>query len=121
MPTRDLPRHEIELAILQTLLSRALSKVAPNSSECAELGMSLEQLSGYAWSDQEHRVVYESLRAARRTRVIPLRQQMAAEATRMGHPDVEWSLYFRVPALPLDLAALQRALKSAKKDDCDSQ
>ncbi|MGH9575048.1 MAG: hypothetical protein ACRD40_16145, partial [Candidatus Acidiferrales bacterium] len=56
--------------------------------------------------DHEHRVVFQCLGTARRTRVIPLRTQMALMATRLGHPDLDWNFYFGQPTEHFELVDL---------------
>ena len=54
----------------------------------------IEKLSEHSWSSEEHRVVYASLRSAGIAGPGRLRDDLAAQATRFGHPDVEWEWYF---------------------------
>ena len=42
-----------------------------------------------------------------------LRQDLAAEATRMGHPDVDWDTYFAPPEPTANLSNLLQEIKSA--------
>jgi len=92
--TADIPAFD-ELAALRALIAQAAAFRAASDADTEALAAAaVEHLSGHRWRDEEHRVVYHSLRAALRHTAIPIRQQMAAEATRMGHPDVDWSLYF---------------------------
>jgi hypothetical protein len=83
---------ELELAILQTLVSRL--QAPRQSSDSNEIQSALEALASHAWHDAEHRVVYECLCVAiNRSRNVSLSEEMAAEATRKGHPDVDWDMY----------------------------
>ncbi|MGH9572776.1 MAG: hypothetical protein ACRD40_04505, partial [Candidatus Acidiferrales bacterium] len=86
----DAARLEAELKVLRLLLYRASAVESPNPPN-SELTSFLDQLTGYEWMDHEHRVVFQCLGTARRTRVIPLRTQMALMATRLGHPDLDWN------------------------------
>ena len=70
----------------------------------------IEALRGYAWRDEEHRVVFEALARVRSNDAVPLREQLPAHATRMGFPDVEWNLYFEPNAGQNDLRELLREL-----------
>jgi hypothetical protein len=92
----------LELAIL-----RAFCASVPAAQD------TLSRLANYSWQDEEHRVVYESLRAALRHPADRLREEMAAEATRMGHPDVDWELYFQ-PAGLADMEAIIGGLLMTK-------
>jgi hypothetical protein len=52
------------------------------------------QMEGHAWLDSEHRIVFEALkRLAARDRKA-WRDELPAQATRMGFPEVEWRNYF---------------------------
>ncbi|HEY6467921.1 MAG TPA: hypothetical protein VIY69_18110 [Candidatus Acidoferrales bacterium] len=111
MPENDIcepGRTDLEIAMLSGLISRVRAHEARDAGGFVGL---LGELSGYIWAGEEHRVVYECLRSAQGRHVVPLREQMAAEATRMGHPDVDWDLYFQPSAGDSDLAELIRRLK----------
>jgi hypothetical protein len=101
-------RDELELMLLRALISSAgLSQpVAGNSRMQAVFGL----LVDYTWCSEEHAVVFRCLRTAQRVRGAPLRHAMAAEATRMGHPDADWDSYFQEPEGPIDLNELIRRL-----------
>lgn len=102
-------RTDLEMAVLCELISRAGTREAHDASEFSQL---LRELSGYVWADEEHRLVYECLRSAQGHRKTRLREEMAAEATRMGHPDVDWDLYLLPSAgESADLPGLIRRLK----------
>jgi hypothetical protein len=54
-----------------------------------------QKLAAYAWSDADNRVVFESLtRLASGLTPAELREQLPAQATRMGFPDVNWENYW---------------------------
>lgn len=99
----------LEIAALREFISRATGNASVDSE--AELGKLIGEFAGYVWSDEEHRVVYECVRSARGRRVVRFREEMAAEATRMGHPDVDWDLYFKSPGSGANLPELIRRLK----------
>lgn len=105
----DAARFEAELRILRLMLSRAVAETQLNARS-GEL-TAVDQLSDYGWADHEHRVVYECLRAARRTRVAPIRSEMASIATRLGHPDLDWDSYFGQPTEDLEVVGLIDRLK----------
>jgi hypothetical protein len=48
--------------------------------------------------DPKHRVVFEALTALPGRQPSALREQLPAQATRMGFPDVNWQNYFAAPA-----------------------
>ena len=54
----------------------------------------LRELHSHRWQDPEHRIVYEALAGVRVFDILSLREQLPAQATRMGFPDVDWTLYF---------------------------
>jgi hypothetical protein len=56
----------------------------------------LGRLALHAWTAPEHRVVFEALRALRSHEATARREQLPAQATRMGFPDVDWGNYFGV-------------------------
>jgi hypothetical protein len=59
-------------------------------------------LEKYAWRDPDNRVVFESL-CGLSCRLSPgqLREQLPAQATRLGFPDVDWENYLK----PIDMAS----------------
>jgi len=104
-------RFDTELNILRALLLQAIA-LAQRDTSIGEIEALLQQLSDYVWSNQEHRIVYECLRIAWRVRTMPLRQEMASKATRLGHPDVDWDSYFKQPDESFVVADLISHLKS---------
>ena len=54
----------------------------------------LAKLSAHHWQDPEHRVVFEALTLLPGRDSTELREQLPAQATRMGFPDVNWDAYF---------------------------
>jgi len=51
-------------------------------------------LSGYQWRVPDHRVVYEALRAIKSCEPATRRDELPAQVTRMGFPDLDFSIYF---------------------------
>jgi hypothetical protein len=51
-------------------------------------------LGDYLWADQDHRIVFEALVRSAKVPASSLRERLAAEATRMGFPDIHWDAYF---------------------------
>lgn len=101
-------RDELELMLLRALISNAgMSQPAAGS---LSLQAVIGRLVDYAWCNEEHAVVFRCLRSTQRVRGVPLRHAMAAEATRMGHPDADWDSYFQEPEGPVDLNELIRRL-----------
>ncbi len=54
----------------------------------------LSKLCTHRWQDPEHRVVFEALTLLPGRQATQLREQLSAQATRMGFPDVNWHKYF---------------------------
>lgn len=55
-----------------------------------------DRLISYPWRSPEHKVVYDALRAIKRNAADTRRDELPAQATRMGFPDVDWTEYFVV-------------------------
>jgi hypothetical protein len=51
-------------------------------------------LRGYAWRDVEHGLVYAAIERLGPRDPQTLREQLPAQATRMGFPDIDWQIYF---------------------------
>lgn len=90
VPTNDIAAREI-IAAERELLHRLFSRDAN-----APIGQFIGELSAYSWRDPEHATVFEAIRALapRAAAVASWREELPAQATRMGFPDVEWSEYF---------------------------
>jgi hypothetical protein len=80
------------------------------------------EIGDYRWHDRDHQIAFEALARIRRLDGRPLREQLAAETTRMGFPDIDWDEYFPAPARRTEvtghrpdesLAALFDELKAA--------
>jgi len=54
----------------------------------------MRALSNHVWQDAEHRVVFEAIQRLSSSDPKLLREQLPAQATRMGFPDVSWDNYF---------------------------
>ena len=101
-------RSAAELAILRALIS--LAECGPAGFAHGRMRSALATLARHKWDDEERRVVYECLNGASRKGVGRLREEMAAEAVRMGHPDVDWDAYFRPLPERFDLLEAVRSL-----------
>jgi hypothetical protein len=64
----------------------------------------LATLRAHRWQNPEHRVVFEALTLLPGRQAADLREQLPAQATRMGFPDVNWDHYFAASA---DNAAIE--------------
>ncbi len=76
----------------------------------------ISSLRGYAWRDAEHRVVYAALVRVQQSSGASAAEQLPAQATRMGFPDVDWKLYLHprlTEGAEPDIQAMIRELKSS--------
>jgi hypothetical protein len=74
-------------------------------------------LNSYAWSDPEHRIVYEALTRIPPREALSYRELLPAQATRMGFPDVDWPQYFEPDAKPgAELRVLVQELVAASAE-----
>jgi len=84
--------RKLELEILQQLCD------LPDDPPLRARAHALCQLARHEWKDADHRVVFDALRRTAGRDPTLLREQLPAEATRLGFPDVEWSAYFHGPS-----------------------
>jgi hypothetical protein len=71
----------------------------------------MRELSGHIWQDAEHGVVFEAIQRLCSSDPQLLREQLPAQTTRMGFPDVSWENYFApLSEAPTDFEALVREL-----------
>jgi hypothetical protein len=95
---------DLESRILRALCSAALASSSPRVDDAPARAAILAKLRGHRWQDPEHRVVFEALTSLPGRQAKELREQLPAQATRMGFPDVNWQKYFAAPA---DASALE--------------
>ncbi|MGB8542119.1 MAG: hypothetical protein WCD49_10840 [Candidatus Acidiferrales bacterium] len=77
----------------------------------------MRELSKHVWQDAEHRVVFEAIQRLSSSDTKLLQEQLPAQATRMGFPDVSWDNYFSPPpGAKLDFGLLVRELLAVSKD-----
>jgi len=76
---------QIERRILVVLCSRALDR--PKWDQLADA------LATHVWREPEHHIVYAALRQIRIHDPKTWREQLPAQATRMGFPEVDWQTY----------------------------
>src|SRR5580704_2267443 len=76
----------------------------------------MRELSNHVWQDAEHRIVFEAIQRLSSSDPRLLREQLPAQTTRMGFPDVNWENYF-MPAGEVegDFDALVRELLAPPK------
>lgn len=95
----------LELALLQSFCGM-------NSP--AQLDRTLRELESHRWSNPEYRVVYQALASARGKSPQSWRDELPAQATRMGFPDVDWEIYLgeRAHSQKANIPELLRELKA---------
>jgi hypothetical protein len=99
------------IAALERKILKALCTGVTDPGDWAEFA---SQLSAYSWQDPDHKVVYDALRAIRSRDPKTRRDQLPAQATRMGFPDLDWNLYFEGEELSTtEIEELIRKLKTA--------
>jgi hypothetical protein len=87
----DQNRPTITIAALERQILRALCAGGSDASDWDRLASAL---SAHHWQDPDHKVVYQALRAIKSRDPKTRRDELPAQVTRMGFPDVNWSLYF---------------------------
>ena len=95
---------------LETQILRAL---CAGQISAAERESAMARLANRAWTNPEHKVVYDALASLRTSDAAQRREQLPAQATRMGFPDVEWENYLAPgPGGGADLGALMDMLET---------
>ena len=93
----EINQHEpvaLERRVLRLLCTR--SSAEPNARGIQS------QLATYTWRDPDNRIVFEALgRLAPGLGPAQLREELPAQAARMGFPDLNWEIYLR-PGEPGD-------------------
>jgi hypothetical protein len=99
---------ELERETLRALCIRASANARHQDT--------MRDLSNHVWQDAEHGVVFEAIQRLSSSDPKLLREQLPAQTTRMGFPDVNWEHYF-IPAgeAGSDFDALVRDLLAAPK------
>jgi hypothetical protein len=85
---------DLESRILRALCSVPTTFSSSSADHASERAAILATLRSYRWRDPEHRVVFEALTLLPGRHGTELREQLPAQATRMGFPDVNWRKYF---------------------------
>ena len=90
---------DLESRILRALCNNlSPSTDSPATAFTAKRAAILANLRCHRWQDPEHRVVFEALTLLPGRQATALREQLPAQATRMGFPDVNWQKYFTATA-----------------------
>jgi hypothetical protein len=59
------------------------------------------RLATHEWRDPEHKVIYDALGSIRSNDSKTRREELPAQATRMGFPDIDFGKYFDADGLPI--------------------
>jgi hypothetical protein len=103
MSTEPNPQPALNLLDLEWKILRALCSAPPapdspstppDTHHSSTRAAILAKLRAHHWQDPEHRVVFEALTLLPGRHSTDLREQLPAQATRMGFPDVNWDHYF---------------------------
>ncbi len=84
---------DLERRVLRELCRATLTRAA-----WAKIGRALRE---YTWRDVEHGLVYAAIQRLASRDPKTLREQLPAQATRMGFPDIDWQMYFPGAEKPL--------------------
>ena len=113
-----MPDLDLESKILRALCSNPLPGTDdPAAAQTAKRAAILAKLRAHRWQDPEHRVVFEALTLLPGREAAELREQLPAQATRMGFPDVNWQKYFTGSADDSVLEAQVGELLAASQED----
>jgi hypothetical protein len=102
---------------VRTLERQILRALLLGADPPADWDLFVSQLTGYRWFDPDHKVVYAALRAIKSRDPETRRDELPAQVTRMGFPDVDWKPYFEPDnQLESHLGDLIRRLKPPTPD-----
>jgi hypothetical protein len=109
--------RRIEREVLQELCN--LPDAAPDRAR----SHALCSLAVHEWKIADHRVVFNALRRSAGRDPALLREQLPAEATRLGFPDLDWRMYFDKtdPSDSRKIEHLARELLEASGEDAGQQ
>lgn len=74
-------------------IERQILRALCSDNARAETGHFVRELSSYSWRDPEHATVFQAIRSLAARGRTSWRDELPAEVTRMGFPDVEWPRY----------------------------
>ncbi len=72
-------------------------------------------LREYTWRDVEHGLVYAAIERLGPHDPKTLREQLPAQATRMGFPDIDWRAYFSVGEKPSATPGADQIVRQIKR------
>jgi hypothetical protein len=85
---------DLESRILRALCTGSPAVGILGTHHSSSLAAILVELRAHEWQHPEHRVVFDALTQLQGRDGTELREQLPAQATRMGFPDVNWHEYF---------------------------
>jgi hypothetical protein len=85
---------DLESRILRALCTEPSAVDSPGEHHSSTRAANLAKLRAHHWHNPEHRVVFDALTLLPGRNATELREQLPAQATRMGFPDVNWDEYF---------------------------
>jgi hypothetical protein len=107
---RSIPKIlELEHSVLRALCNDRLTPAVWDAVA--------QELANHEWRAQEHQVVYEALGRIRHDNPKTVRDELPAQTTRMGFPEVDWTGYFESGRKgEQDLAELVRELGMVREE-----
>jgi hypothetical protein len=90
--------NQREACDIASIERQALSAICCGSLPPAEALRLVGKLLHYHWQEPEHATVFAAIRRVITRARAQWREELPAEATRMGFPDVEWTHYFAAGA-----------------------
>jgi hypothetical protein len=91
----------------ERLVLRALARGRVEGGEWLEID---RKLAGYLWREPDHAVIYEAIVRARSRDPEHWREQLAAQTTRMGFPDLDWESFLGPPPMGAPEATLNELI-----------
>jgi hypothetical protein len=85
---------DLESRILRALCNAPPAVHSPDAHHSSTRAAILVELRAHKWQHPEHRVIFDALTLLHGRNGTELREQLPAQATRMGFPDVNWHEYF---------------------------
>jgi hypothetical protein len=70
------------------------------------------ELANYEWRESDHAVVFRAIGEVRSRSPKDWRAELAAQATRMGFPDLDWGTYLGTEGTKGDLGDLMSMLRA---------
>jgi len=86
------PTAAMAIVNAERLVLRALSTRFVQPTEWIAID---GKLAGYSWREPDHAIMYAAISRARSRDPKRWREQLAAQTTRMGFPDLDWESFLR--------------------------